>query len=313
MPSFLVTGGCGYLGSQLIRDLAGAFPQSRIRVLDNLQRLTHQALMDLPSEGRYEFVEGDILDPATVRLALRGVDTVIHLAAVVRTPMSFDNPTWMQQVNHWGTSQLVEECLREKIERFTYASSSAVYGPGGPFDEESSRRPVGPYGTSKSQAEDVVLAAIGRGLRAVILRFGMLYGLAPATRFEGVVNHLAFRAGSGRSLTIHGDGSQRRPIVHVEDASNAVLMALREETSGTVFNVAAENPSVQELVSALVTISPATRVRYTSQDALTHLTFMMDNQRLRETSWTSTVDRDKALGAMVDRFSALQGGAELGS
>ena len=132
----LITGGCGYLGSQLLRDLGqGAGSDTTIRILDNLDQGRQTALMDLPAGPNYEFIEGDILDPATVNLALDGVETVIHLAAVVRTPLSFDNPAWLKQVNQWGTANLVEACLQNDVRRLVYTSSTAVYGPGGPFSE----------------------------------------------------------------------------------------------------------------------------------------------------------------------------------
>ena len=129
----LVTGGCGYIGSQFLRDLPGLLKDTelKIRVLDNLQEGRPEALMGLPDDTTYEFVEGDILDPSVQRAALRDVDSVVHLAAIVRTPLSFDDPTWVDQVNHWGTTHLLEACLKEDVQDFVFASSAAVYGPGG--------------------------------------------------------------------------------------------------------------------------------------------------------------------------------------
>jgi len=302
--TILVTGGCGYLGSSLIRALPDAFPGATVRILDNLQRETHRALLGLPAGARYSFLEGDILDGASVRRALEGVDAVVHLAALVRTPMSFENPTWMEQVNHWGTARLLEACLEAGVERFVYPSSAAVYGPGGPFAEDEPCHPVGPYANSKLQAERAVVAAGERGLTVNVLRLGMLYGLAPAMRFEGVVNRLLFLAGTGRAMTVYGDGRQRRPVVHVDDASRAVLRALGGALEASPLNVAAANPSVLELVDGIRGIEPAVDVRDTDQDVLTHLSFEIDCGRARASGWTPEVDHAQAMAAVLGAILA---------
>src|SRR5690606_17422022 len=131
----------------------------------------------------------------TFRYALDGVDTVIHLAAVVRTPMSFEHPTWMRQVNTWGTAAVAEACVRAGVSRLVFASSTAVYGPGGPFDESAPVHPVGPYASSKQAAEQAVGGAGQRGLTTLTLRLGMLYGHAPCARYDGFINRLLFQAG----------------------------------------------------------------------------------------------------------------------
>ncbi|HHO56329.1 MAG TPA: NAD-dependent epimerase/dehydratase family protein, partial [Trueperaceae bacterium] len=99
--AILLTGACGYLGSELIRELAAIYPDKTIRILDNLQNQGYAALMNLP-EASIEFIEGDILDTQTVEYALQDVDSVVHMAAIVTTPMNFEHPTWVHQINHWA-------------------------------------------------------------------------------------------------------------------------------------------------------------------------------------------------------------------
>lgn len=244
-----------------------------IRILDSLQRGGYQALMDLPEEGHYQFLEGNILDPTAVWRALESVEAVVHLAAVVKTPFSFDHPAWTEQVNHWGTVRLVEHCLEAGVTRFLFANSASVYGPGGPFDEASVYRPVGPYAQSKWRAEQAVLTAAERGLRSTILRLATIFGHAPIMRFDAVANRFAYLAGVGRSLTVYGTGEQTRPLIHVRDASEAIRFCLTHEaeTVGAVFNVVGENASVLDLVEAMRKVKLAVRVHYTEQDVLTHL------------------------------------------
>lgn len=142
----LITGGAGYIGSQLIRDLAddAYFGGATLRIYDNMQRHHFCGLMDLPSTGHYEFIEGDILDRLNLGRAVRGANTVIHLAAIVSTPLSFDHPEWAGQVNHWGTANVIETALDAGVDRFLFTSSASVYGPGGPFKETIPAAPLAP-------------------------------------------------------------------------------------------------------------------------------------------------------------------------
>lgn len=310
--TLLVTGGCGYLGSQFIRGGAEGGGGLRIRVLDNMHSGSYQALMELPEAVNYQFMEGDLLNPAAVRAALRGVDAVVHLAAIVHTPMGYENPTWTEQVNHWGTARLVEACLDAGVQRFVYASSIAVYGPASSSahvcDEEEACRPVGPYAESKRNAERSVLAARERGLEATVLRFGVLHGYAATTRFDAVVNRFAYLAGVRRPLTIHGTGEQHRPFIHVQDAGGALHFALAhaEETAGEVFNVASENASVLDVAAAVRAVRPAVETRYTDQDARTQLHFVADSAKIKALGWTSQKTVEESVADLVGRFQNIE-------
>jgi UDP-glucose 4-epimerase len=306
----LVTGGCGYVGSQLIRDLArdNRFQELTIRILDNMQEKKYQALMDLPAQGEYDFVEGDILDPAAVDFALQDVDAVIHLAAVVQTPMSFENPTWVEQINHWGTARLVESCLEMGVKKLVYASSAAVYGPGGPFREDSVCRPFGAYAQSKYKGECSVLMASQRGLKPVVLRLGSVFGPAPSVRFDAVANRFAYLAGSNRPLTVFGQGDQVRPFIHVKDASEVIRFCLERlsDDNGEIFNAVGENASVLDLVETVQRIQPDVEVRYTAQDVLTHLSLKVDPGKLLAKGWEAKYSLKDGLGELIAGFSSLK-------
>ena len=302
----LVTGGCGYLGSQLIRDLARRLPPSPvIRILDNMRQGQIQALLDLP-DATYEFIEGDLLDPGVLRLALRGADAVIHLAALVRTPMSFENPAWLEQINHWGTAQLVEACLDQGVTRLIFTSSAAVYGPGGPHHEDDPCRPQGAYAQSKLAAEKVLLTARPRGLKPTILRVGTLYGLAPVTRYDAVVNRFIYLAGIRQPLTVYGDGQQRRPVIHVRDASAAVFHALQTELPHPVYNVVGKTISVLDIVAALREIRPDTPVHFTEQDIRTHFSFAANSAALLATGWQPQISLTAGMTELLDHFQNIQ-------
>lgn len=305
-PVVLVTGGCGYLGSQLLRDLAvdEQMHGVTIRILDNMQRGQYNALFDLPSSGRYQFIEGDILNPSILQFALRGVQRVVHLAAIVSTPMGFERPIWLEQVNHWGTSRLLEASLDAGVEQFIYASSTAVYGPGGPYGESDPCRPIGPYAMSKHQAEESVLITGTRGMNTAILRFGTLFGYAPSIRFQAVANRFTYLAGVGRPLTVNGSGEQRRPVIHVKDASDAIRFCLMQPTlcRDQILNVVNENISIVELAEVVQSVLPQTDIHYTAQNVLTHFSFEVDSSTFRALGWTPKVSIDAGIADLLARF-----------
>jgi UDP-glucose 4-epimerase len=307
--SILVTGGCGYLGSQLLRDLGADpdFATKTVRVLDNLQAGSYRALFDLPAGTNLRFLEADLLDPASLRFAMAGIETVVHLAAVVTTPVHFAHDRAMEQVNHWGTANLVSACVESGVRRVVYASSHAVYGAGGPHAEDDPCRPVGTYAMSVRSAELAVLAGAARGLEARVLRFGSFYGDAPVPRFDNVVNRFAMLAALGKPVTIYGSGRQRRPVISVADASAALRFALRAGPDlPTVVNVAEGNPSVMEIAEAIRRLRPGTQVHYTEQDVLTHLSFEMTSSLLEARGWQPADRLETGLGRLMDRFGSVR-------
>lgn len=304
----VVTGGCGYLGSELIRQLSQSLDPSKstIRVFDNLTNRGHRALMDLPGPTEVQFVEGDLFDPGALRFALSDADWVVHLAGITRTPFSFDRPTWLEQVNRWGTARVVDLSLEAGVRGFVYASTAAVYGPGGPFSETDTCRPIGAYAESKLAAEEIVLSAGERGLTSVVLRLGTLFGVAPVMRFDAVVNRFAYLAGVGRPVTVFGKGDQRRPNIHVRDAARLVREVISAPLDeSTVLNVAVENPSVNDLVSTLTTIEPGVRVQFTEQDALNFLSLETDHNRLLSTGFEPQFTIADGLAEVIERFDGM--------
>ncbi len=304
----LVTGGVGYIGSQLIRDLAtdSHFSNCTVRIYDNLQRHHLYALLDLPQEGRYEFVEGDILDRLGLERAMQGVSAVIHLAAIVRTPLSFEHPEWTSQINHWGTASVVEAALNTRVPRLIYASSASVYGPGGPFQETDPCRPIGPYAISKRQGEEEVLQGGERGLAVTIIRLGTVFGNAPAMRFDASASRLAYQVGVGRPMVIRGSGEPIRPLIYVNDASAVLRLGLlNERTAGEIINAVTINPSINDIAHTLQSLVPAATIRYTDQDILTEVSFAVDSSKLLTFGFTPHFTLKQGLKVMLARWQGF--------
>jgi len=303
-PIILVTGGAGYIGSRLIRDLAAdpRFSDCTIRIYDNLQRQHFCGLMDLPAEGRYEFIEGDILDRLNLGRAMRGAKAVVHLAALVKTPLSFDHPEWTEQVNHWGTASVVDCALDAGVSQLLYVSSASVYGPGGPFREPDACRPVGPYAISKLRGEEEVVRS-----RFTIVRLGTVFGNAPAMRFDGIANRLTYLAGVGRAMVIHGSGEQIRPLIHVRDASAVIRLCLTDSRAESeIINAVMINPSINQIARALQSIAPDASMRYTDQDILTEISFEVDSSKLIELGFQPQFSLEQGLEEMLSRWRGFQ-------
>ena len=222
----LVTGGAGFIGSELVAQLLAA--GRRVVILDNLANGSRDNLAGHPRD-RFDFVQGDIRDAALLARHLPGVHTVYHLACLgVRH--SLHSPLENHAVNATGTLTLLEAARRAGIGRFVYVSTSEIYGSAQsvPMGEKHPVCPTTVYGTSKLAAEAHVRAAIRSGdFPAVIVR--PFNALGPRCHHEGdsgeVIPRFMLRTLAGRPLVIFGDGQQTRDFTYVADTARGILLA----------------------------------------------------------------------------------------
>ena len=241
----LVTGGAGYIGCVLTQRLLDR--GYRVRVLDRLY-WGEQPLAELLD--RIELVEADVREmPET---ALDGVEGVIHLAGLSNDPTAEYDPEANWQMNAVATEQLGRACLERGIERLVFASSCSLYDglPLGMHNEKAAVEPRGAYATSKRYAEEALVGMVDEGLCPVMLRNGTVYGWSPRMRFDLVVNTFVKDALLEERLLLHGGGWMWRPLVDVQDVSDAMIMALEAEADlvrGEIFNVLHSNYQIREL------------------------------------------------------------------
>ncbi|RJR39780.1 MAG: SDR family NAD(P)-dependent oxidoreductase [Deltaproteobacteria bacterium] len=223
--TYLVTGGAGFIGCNLIRQLVA--PGVHIRVLDNLSAGRAEDLDGL----KVELMVGDIRDRQAVQRAMKGVDRVIHLAAHTNVIESIKHPEINLETNVQGTFNLLEASVSHGVQRFIFASTGgAILGDvTPPVHEEMVPHPLSPYGASKLAGEGYCSAFYGSyGLKTISLRFSNVYG--PYSYRKGSVIALFFRQLlAGEGLTIYGDGEQTRDFVLVTNLCQAIVAALHAE------------------------------------------------------------------------------------
>lgn len=212
----VVTGGAGFVGANLVEELAGRHDITRVEVLDDLSTGDRANLAGVD----VALHEGSVTDPAVAREAVRGADTVVHLAARPSVPRSLDEPVASHVANATGTLMLLEAVRAEGVGHVVAASSSGVYGanPALPKSEDLAVRPLNPYAVAKLSAESYTLAyQASFGLPALALRFFNVFGpLQPAGHaYAAVVPAFVDAALRGESLTVHGDGKQTRDFTYV--------------------------------------------------------------------------------------------------
>jgi UDP-glucose 4-epimerase len=229
----LVTGGAGFIGANLVRLLLEN--EHTVRVLDNLSTGKREYLDGLD----VELIVGDIRDVETVNGAVQGMEGVVHLAAQTGVPGSLANPRLDCEVNVIGTLNMLEASRQSGLRRFVFASSNAPLGrQTPPATEDKAPLPISPYGASKLAGEGYCLAYHGSWrLGTVVLRFANVYGPYSTHKNSVVAKFFKDILIKGQ-ITIDGDGEQTRDFVYVDDLCRAILLALRSDVSGEVFQIA---------------------------------------------------------------------------
>ena len=242
----LVTGGAGFIGSNLVRLLLRERPEWTVVNLDKLTYAGNaESLADLRDEPRHVFVRGDIANAELVEhlLASHGVDAILNLAAESHVDRSILGPGIFVETNVSGTQVLLEAARQAGVKRFVQVSTDEVYGSlgaTGKFTESSPLSPSSPYSASKAAA-DLLAVAYGRtfGMDVVVTRCSNNYG--PYQFPEKLIPLMIANALEGKKLPVYGDGLQIRDWIHVEDHCAALLAALERGRAGEVYNLGSDN------------------------------------------------------------------------
>ncbi len=235
----LVSGGAGYVGSWLVRKLLDR--DYHVRVLDGFL-YGGEGLREIADHPRLTIIEGDIRHIGSVARAVKGVDGVIALAALVGDAACDLDPDETEAINYESVRLLADACQRQGVPRFVFASSCSVYGANSDLvlNEGSWLNPVSLYARTRIQSEEMLLKQ-AESLGVVILRLSTVFGLSPRMRFDLIVNTLTMHAIHHGKMQVFG-GNQWRPNLHVQDAAEAFILGLEapaEKVEKGVFNVGA--------------------------------------------------------------------------
>lgn len=258
----LVIGGAGYIGSLVLRRLLDQ--GYHVRLVDALL-YGDGAIRDIYEHPNFEFVRGDFRHIETVVRSLVGMEAVIHLGAIVGDPACAIDEDFSTEINLIATRVLAEACKGYGIQRFVFASTCSVYGASDlTLDERSALNPVSLYARTKIDSEQVLLGMADHAFAPTILRFSTIYGLSPRPRFDLVVNLLTAKAVREGKITVFG-GDQWRPFVHVDDAAQAVILALQAPIAtvkAEVFNVGsdAQNYTINQIGELIHRLIPSAQL-----------------------------------------------------
>ncbi len=268
----LVTGGAGYIGTELVSQLIARPDVDKVIIYDNLSRPNFNLFLGLRLQHhrKVTFVKGELLDSRALKKVLKGVDVVYHLAAKVTTPFANADAHIYEQVNHWGTAELVYAVEESNVKRFIYTSSTGVYGSSKiPAHEDTPPDPQTFYAVSKLRGEEHVRRLIrGNKIDTYIMRCGNVYGYSKSMRFDAVINKFVFEANFNKLITIQGDGKQSRTFIHIDMVAKALSNLLTADLPSDVYNVVDRNLKVIDILDVLKELMP-------------ELEFIFINQHLR--------------------------------
>ena len=240
MSKYLVTGGAGFIGSNIVEELAAMGEE--VVVLDNLSTGYRDNIEEFI--GDIDLIEGDIRDPEAVNKGMSGVDYVLHQAALASVPRSIDDPVLVNDVNVNGTINVLEQARKAGVRSLVYAASSSAYGDSeiSPKHEELRPGPLSPYAVSKLVGEHYCSVYSNvYGLPTVSLRYFNVFGPRqdPGSQYAAVVPIFISSLLEGKTPVIYGDGEQSRDFTYVSNVVKANILAAKSEgAEGEMMNVA---------------------------------------------------------------------------
>ena len=288
----LITGGAGYVGSKLTKALIKLEEVEKVLIYDNLSHGHFNFFFgkSLTHPEKVKHVTADILDSRQLKKSMQGMDAVVHLAANVTTPFSNSDSHSYEQVNHWGTAEVVYAAEESGIDKFVYLSSTSVYGASS--NEVGESTPPVPrtfYGISKMRGEEHV-ARFGEKSEALILRGGNVYGFSKCMRLDAVINRFMYDSNFSNRIKINGSGKQFRAFIHVDYLVDTMSKAICVSVPTGIYNLVDKNLQIFDIVDVLKEMYP-------------DLEFLFSNQHmnLRELK----IDRNSKIYKHIERYDPI--------
>ena len=299
----LVTGGAGFIGSHIVEHFQD---RADVRVLDNL----HSGFKHNLTGFKHEFIQASILDRESVRRAVKGVDYVFHLAAMISVPESMQKPVECNEINAAGTLMVLEEAARAKVKKLVFSSSAAIYGdnPVVPKVETMPPEPKSPYAVTKLDGEYYckMFAEEGR-LPTTCLRYFNVFGPRqdPRSQYAAAVPIFMDRAVKNAPLTIFGDGEQTRDFIFVKEVVAANVYFAMESSATGVFNVACgRRITINDLAKTICHLTGSrSEIKYAAWRPGDVKHSVASIEKLRDAGFVPTANFNDGLKATVEFFN----------
>lgn len=291
LMKLLVTGGCGFIGSNFIRYWLKNYPQDYIVNLDKLTYAGHlSSTKDFAKNPRCKFVKGDICDPELVAGAMEGIDVVVHFAAESHVDRSVIDPMVFVSTNVLGTVVLLNAALQNKVRRFHHVSTDEVFGQLGkndpPFNESTPYQPRTPYSAAKAGSDHLVRAYFETyGLPVTITNCSNNYG--PFQDPEKLIPRFITNILTGKKVPLMGNGENVRDWLYVEDHCRAIELVLEKGEVGETYCVGGEEKSNLEVTMAILkSLGKDTNWIEPVGDRLGHdFRYAIDPTKIEELGW----------------------------
>jgi len=299
----LITGALGHIGSRLLRDLPATYPGADILLVDNLSTQRFPSLFDLPPTARYCFIEADVTK-ADLAPLFKGVDVVVHLAAMTDAAGSVDRAAAVEANNFRATQQVAHACAEAGV-RLIHLSSTSVYGKADGIVAEdctpSELNPQSPYAETKLKEEALVQSlAAGKCLKAIICRFGTIFGTSPGMRFHTAVNKFCWQAVMGQPLTVWRTAyDQKRPYLDLVDACRAIAHIIQHDLfDGRIYNVLTLNATVRQIVEAIADSNSNSnlKIEFVDNRIMNQLSYEVSRCRFEEKGFVFSGELRRGIG-----------------
>ncbi|MCE9598999.1 MAG: SDR family oxidoreductase [Spirochaetia bacterium] len=307
----VVAGALGHIGSRIAPDLARAYPDTQIVLLDSMLTQRYCSLFNLPT-GHFEFVEGDITTLDLDSL-IKGSHAVLQFAAITDAAGSVKNREIVEKNNLQSTKRIAEACLKHGT-RLLHLSSTSVYGTAektvAEDCDESELKPQSPYAETKLNEEKLLQQMASEGLKFVTLRFGTICGTSPGMRFHTAINRFCWQASMGQAITVWRTAlNQKRPYLALTDASRAVQFCLEKDLfSGEIYNVLTANLTVQDIIDHIKKFVAEPAIEYVDSPIMNQLSYEVIWEKFQKTGFKA----EASIAGEIDATMRILAGASNG-
>jgi nucleoside-diphosphate-sugar epimerase len=307
----VVTGALGHIGSAFIRALPAYHPDAEIVLIDNLSTQRFASLFELPAIGRYRFVEADVRR-VDLRPLFDDAHVAVHLAAKTDAAGSVNDAAAVESNNFEATAAVAAACMQTGT-RLIHLSSTSVYGTQQDTVSEDCTaeelKPQSPYAETKLKEEALVTSLTAQGLKAVVCRFGTIFGASVGMRFHTAVNKFCWQAVMGTPLTVWRTAyDQKRPYLDLADAVRAFGFIIGEDiVDGRIYNVLTQNATVREIVETIRAFAPGLEVSFVDNPIMNQLSYEVSAQRFRDKGFVFAGDLRRGVGETIALLKAANG------